>query len=172
MLRTRGKVTGVVVSLAAVGLLAACGDNDSTATSTPTLKTSTTAAAGPTIPSVVQVPPAESAQPSAEPSTSAAERPEPAQPPAASGNTAELSDKDQGLIDELKKRGLNPTPDIAVTTASFVCQGKSSGLPDDQIATYVNAMAGSDPNFDPQKMSVEQAGRIYIDTANQAYCNK
>lgn len=172
MLRTRGKVTGVVVSLAAVGLLAACGDNDSTASSTPTLKTSaTTATAGPTIPSVVQVPPEEGAPPAA-PTSGAMERPEPVEPSVAAGDTSELSAKDQALIEELKRRGLSPTPDIAVTTASFVCQGKASGLPDDQITTYVNAMAGSDPAFDPQKMPVEQAGRIYVDTANQTYCNK
>jgi hypothetical protein len=40
------------------------------------------------------------------------------------------------------------------------------------VKTFVNAMAGTDPSFDPQKMSVEQAGQIYIDVATQSYCNK
>ncbi|WP_024801275.1 DUF732 domain-containing protein [Nocardia sp. BMG51109] len=172
MLRTRGKVTGVVVSMAAaVGLLAACGDNDSTASSTPTLKTSATSAApGPTIPSVVQIPPEESSEPA--PTTEEApERPAPVQPTPENAS-GQLSAKDQALIEQLKQRGLNPTPDIAVTTAGFVCQSKQSGLPADQVTTYVNAMAGSDPAFDPNKMPVEQAGRIYVDVANQGYCNQ
>ncbi|MBB5913652.1 type IV secretory pathway VirB10-like protein [Nocardia transvalensis] len=173
MLRTREKVTGVVVAFAAVGLLAACGDNDSTASSTPTLKTSTAPASpAPTIPSVVQVPPEENGQQPAPTTTSAAERPEPVQPSPAASNPAELSAKDQALIDELKKRGINPTSDVAVTTASFVCQGKAANMPPDQLTTYVNAMAGSDPQFDPQKMPVEQAGQIYIDVATKSYCGQ
>ena len=172
MLRTRGKVTGVVVSIAAVGLLAACGDNDSTASSTPTLKTSATPAQpGPTLPSVVQVPPAESEQTPA-PETEETQQPQPAEPSTVSGDRPQLSAKDQAMVEELEKRGLNPTPDVAVTTANFVCQSKDSGLPADQVNTYVNAMAGSDPAFDPHKMPVEQAGQIYIDVATQTYCNQ
>uniref|UniRef100_UPI0024581168 DUF732 domain-containing protein n=1 Tax=Nocardia wallacei TaxID=480035 RepID=UPI0024581168 len=63
-------------------------------------------------------------------------------------------------------------PDVAVTTASFVCQGKAAGMPNDQLTTYVNAMAGSDPAYDPAKMPVEQAGKIYVDVATQTYCDK
>lgn len=183
MLRTRpvgeryvagGKVAGIVVALAATGLLAACGGNDSTASSTPTLKPSTTTAAA----SSVQSAPGSAQQPAPEPSTEQApaptsvnERPEPAQPSAA--DHPPLSDKDQAYLDELKKRGVTPSsPDIALTAANYVCQSKASGASDQEVKTFVNAMAGTDPGFDPQKMSVEQAGQIYIDVATQTYCNK
>ncbi|ATL64991.1 DUF732 domain-containing protein [Nocardia terpenica] len=177
MLRTRG--VGATLAIASVLLLAACGGNDSTASSKPTLKTSTSATA--------TVPPAQSPSaapggdqqtvpepPSAAPTTSAAaERPEPVQPTATAPDNPPLSAKDQAFLDELRKRGVVPSsPDIALTAANYVCQGKASGASDQEISTYVNAMAGSDPAFDPNKMSVEQAGKIYIDTATQNYCNK
>ncbi|RDI48456.1 DUF732 domain-containing protein [Nocardia mexicana] len=169
MLRTRGAATAAL-AIAAAGLLAACGDNDSTASSTPTLKPSTTSASGPTptLPSVVQIPPEEGGS---APSTSADERPQPVEPTTAAGS-APLTAKDEALVEELKKRGVNATPDVAVTTASFVCQGKAAGMPNDQLTTYVNAMAGSDPAYDPAKMPVEQAGKIYVDVATQSYCDK
>ncbi|WP_227978888.1 DUF732 domain-containing protein [Nocardia spumae] len=178
MLRTRpvgeryiagGKVAGIVVALAASGLLAACGGNDSTASSTPSLKTSTTTAV------------AQSKAPSAEPSaaestpeqapeTSAAERPEPAP---TSADHPPLSEKDQAYLDELKKRGVTPSsPDIALTAANYICQSKANGASDAEVKTFVNAMAGTDPGFDPQKMPVEQAGQIYVDVATETYCNK
>ncbi|MBF6328582.1 DUF732 domain-containing protein [Nocardia transvalensis] len=173
MLRTRGKVAGVVVAIAATGLLAACGNNDSTASSTPTLKTSTTTASPTvTLPSV-QVPP-DSEEPAPEqpaPTTTVApERPQPVEP-TTGANTPPLSGKDQAFLDELRKRGVTPSsPDIALTAANYVCQGKSAGASDQEISTYVNAMAGSDPAFDPNKMPVEQAGKIYIDVATATYC--
>ncbi|NKY47203.1 DUF732 domain-containing protein [Nocardia cerradoensis] len=182
MLRTRpvgeryiagGKVAGIVVALAATGLLAACGGNDSTASSTPTLKPSHTTATVPAAQSAPNSAPA-APEPSPEqaPATSTAnERPEPAQP--TSAESAPLSAKDQAYLDELKKRGVNPSsPDIAITAANYVCQSKASGASDQEVKTFVNAMAGTDPSFDPQKMSVEQAGQIYIDVATQSYCNK
>ncbi|MFF0489250.1 DUF732 domain-containing protein [Nocardia sp. NPDC003482] len=173
MLRTRGKVTGALVAFAAAGLLAACGNNDSTASSTPTLKTSTAAAPTTTLPSVV-IPPSDA--PSSEqapPTSSALERPEPVTPSPGPTETGPVSSKDQAFLDELRKRGVSPaSPDIALTAANYVCQGKAGGASDQEIATYVNAMAGSDPGFDPQKMTVEQAGRIYMDAANATYCNK
>ncbi len=173
MLRTRGKVAGVLVTFAAAGLLAACGNNDSTASSTPTLKTSTSAAAPTqTLPSV-QVPTGDATSPQPAPETSAPERPEPVTPSPGPSDTTPVTGKDQVFLDALRKKGITPSsPDIALTAANYVCQGKASGASDQEIATYVNAMAGSDPAFDPQKMSVEQAGKIYIDVASTTYCNK
>ncbi|MFI5778564.1 DUF732 domain-containing protein [Nocardia sp. NPDC051570] len=173
MLRTRGKVTGVLVAFAATGLLAACGNNDSTASSTPTLKTSTSPAAPtPALPPV-QIPTGDQTSPEPPaPLTSAPERPEPA-PTSGQTDATPVTAKDQVFLDALRKRGITPSsPDIALTAANYVCQGKASGASDQEIATYVNAMAGSDPAFDPQKMSVEQAGKIYIDVASATYCNK
>ncbi|MGW4530241.1 DUF732 domain-containing protein [Nocardia sp. NPDC004340] len=168
---TRGKVFGVVAALAAAGLLAACGSNDSTAKSTPTLSaTKTTAAA-----SGAATPSADQQAPSAAPDGGTTQRPEPipsqflTTPP---GSPA-LTDKEKGFLEELKKAGITPgSSDIAITAANLVCQGKAENAPQDQIITYVTAIAGSDPAFDPAKMSVEQAGKTYYDVATKSYCNK
>lgn len=176
---TRGKVFGVVAALAATGLLAACGSNDSTAKSTPTLTTTKAAAATSTTAAPdatsTDTPAPQGGDTGAPSVTSSQERPAPVPsqflaPP--SGSPA-LSDKDKAFLDDLKKAGLTPgSSDIALTAANLVCQGKSENAPQDQIITYVTAIAGSDPSFDPSKMSVEQAGKIYYDVASKSYCTK
>ncbi|WP_378735778.1 DUF732 domain-containing protein [Nocardia brasiliensis] len=175
MQRTRGKVFGVVVAIAATGLLAACGGNDSTASSTPTL-TRTTAATQPPASSTTSADtgqPAPAPEPEQTPeATVAPERPQPvpaeAAPPA---DTSKLSDKDKKYLDALKQQGVTPsTPDIALSVANYVCQGSASGASDQDLMTFVSAMAGSDPSFDPAKMPVEKAGQIYISAAKQTYC--
>ncbi|WP_227997933.1 DUF732 domain-containing protein [Nocardia australiensis] len=175
MHRTRGKVLGVAVAIAATGLLAACGGNDSTASSTPTLSHTTTATQAPAASSSAnetggQAPAPESTQqtsPEAEP-----ERPQPvptdAGPPADESN---LTDKDKKFLDALKTQGISTSsPDIALSIGSYVCQGVAAGASEQDLTTFVNAMAGSDPSFDPAKMPVEKAGKIYLDTAKQTYC--
>ncbi|BDT93140.1 hypothetical protein IFM12275_31160 [Nocardia sputorum] len=173
MHRTRGKVFGVVVAIAATGLLAACGDNDSTATSTPTTPNRTTTA---TTTSPAASTPADTGQPAPAPeqptTTVAPERPQPvpteAVPPA---DTSKLTDKDKKFLDELAKQGVTPSsPDIALSIGAYVCQGTAAGASDQDLMTFVNAMAGSDPSFDPAKMPVEKAGQIYISTARATYC--
>ncbi|MBL1073361.1 DUF732 domain-containing protein [Nocardia sp. 2] len=173
MQRTRGKVAGVVAVLAATGLLAACGNNDSTATSTPTLAPTTSkAAAGAT----TQPPgssPSEQPQAAAPTTTDAVERPQPvpSQFVTTPSDSPALTDKDKAFIEALKAKGITPaTSDIAITAGNLVCQGKSQGAPEDQIITYVTAIAGSDPSFDESKMTVEQAGKIYYDVATSSYC--
>ncbi len=172
MHRTRGKVFGVVAAIAVTGLLAACGDNDSTATSTPTPARTTTA----TTTSPAASAPADTGQPAPAPeqppTTVAPERPQPvpteAVPPA---DTSKLTDKDKRFLDELAKQGVTPsTPDIALSIGAYVCQGTAAGASDQDLMTFVNAMAGSDPSFDPAKMPVEKAGQIYISTARATYC--
>lgn len=176
MHRTRGKVMGVAVALAATGLLAACGDNDSTASSTPSLTGTTTSAASQAPSSAAPAPdPAapSSAESPAPPAADAPERPEPvptdAVPPA---DTSSLGDKDKKFLDALAAKGVTPsTPDIALSIGAYVCQGSAAGASDQDLMTFVSAMAGSDPSFDPAKMPVEQAGQIYLDTAKQTYCS-
>ncbi|MVU79725.1 DUF732 domain-containing protein [Nocardia sp. ET3-3] len=174
---TRGKVFGVVAAIAAAGLLAACGSNDSTAKSTPTLTTTSAASAAPTTPAAGSPSTTDQAapQPAPDSATSSPERPQPVPSQfltTQSGSPA-LSDKEKGFLDELKKAGITPgSSDIAITAANLVCQGKSENAPQDQIITYVTAIAGSDPSFDPSKMSVEQAGKIYYDVASKSYCDK
>jgi hypothetical protein len=84
--------------------------------------------------------------------------------------TTPITAKGQAFLDAVRQHGLSPTPDVAIPTADFICQSKVQNMPPDQVATYVNAMVGSDPAFDPQKMPVGQAGQIYIDAATQTYC--
>ncbi|MGV9666868.1 DUF732 domain-containing protein [Nocardia niigatensis] len=172
---TRGKVFGVVAAIAATGLLAACGSNDSTAKSTPTLTTTKAAAASTSAaaatPSTDQQAP--QAAPDAGTPTSTPERPQPvpSQFITTPNGSPALSGKEKTFLDELKKAGITPgSSDIAITAANLVCQGKSENAPQDQIITYVTAIAGSDPSFDPSKMSVEQAGKIYYDVASKSYC--
>ncbi|WP_327143113.1 DUF732 domain-containing protein [Nocardia sp. NBC_01327] len=175
MHRTRGKVFGVVVALAAAGLLAACGNNDSTATSTPTLAPTTSkTSAAPTTTAGGDTPTDQaSPQPSSDATTPERPAPVPSQFLTTPSGTPPLTDRDKTFLDELKKQGITPAAsDIALTAGNLVCQGKSQGATDDQILTYVTAIAGSDPSFDQSKMSVEQAGKIYVDVATKSYCNK
>ena len=68
---------------------------------------------------------------------------------------------------------MNPSsPDIPLAVANYVCQAKKSGVSDQEIQTYVNAMAGQDPSYDPHKMPIAQLGQIYTDAANQTICPK
>ncbi|WP_280466506.1 DUF732 domain-containing protein [Nocardia brasiliensis] len=175
MQRTRGKVFGVVVAIAATGLLAACGGNDSTASSTPTLTRTTAATQPPASSTPGDTPPAPAPAPAPAPESQQApapapERPEPIEsaPPA---DTSKLTDKDKKYLDALKQQGVTPsTPDIALSVAGYVCQGIASGASDQDLMTFVTAMAGSDPSFDPAKMPVEKAGQIYVSAAKQTYC--
>ncbi|MEU0501981.1 DUF732 domain-containing protein [Nocardia sp. NPDC005998] len=174
MHRTRGKVIGVVVGIAATGLLAACGNNDSTATSTPTMSHTTTAAsptAAPTSAGATGQPQAsEPAQTTVD--TATPERPQPVPTNVVpTEDSSKLTDKDKKFLDALKAAGVTTaSPDIALSIGAYVCQGVAANASDQDLMTFVSAMAGSDPSFDPAKMPVEKAGRIYIDTAKATYC--
>lgn len=181
MHRIRGKVFGVAVAIAATGLLAACGDDDSTASSTPTLSTTATSSAA--APSSAEGEPASPApespapeqpeqQPEQQTDTAAPERPQPVpNEEIPEADTSGLSDKDKQFLAALEEKGIKPSsPDIALSVATYVCQGIAAGAAESDLTTFVNAMAGSDAAFDPSKMPVEEAGRIYIDTAKQTYC--
>ncbi|MFI6870933.1 DUF732 domain-containing protein [Nocardia sp. NPDC050406] len=174
MQRTRGKVISVVAAVAAAGLLAACGNNDSTATSTPTLSATTQASSSAAPSTTANAPEStEQSQPSESPESGTPERPEPVPTEFVTpqSGAAALTDKDKTYLEELKKRGVTPSsPDIALTAGSLVCQGKAENAPEDQIITYVTAIAGADPSFDQSKMPVEQAGKIYYEVASASYC--
>ncbi|MFC4376649.1 DUF732 domain-containing protein [Nocardia halotolerans] len=169
MHRIPGKVAGSVAALAAVALLSACGDNDSTASQTPTLSSSAIAAA-----STTQAP---AAPPEAEhgehaPSETAApetqEQPQAAPDP---GESAPTSDKDQAFLDELGNNGIHPADKTsAITAATYICSARATGAADGDIATFVAAMAGTDSAFDESKMDVNKAAEIYIAAATATYC--
>ncbi|MFC6011779.1 DUF732 domain-containing protein [Nocardia lasii] len=165
MHRIPGKVAGSVAALAAVALLSACGDNDSTASQTPTLSTSAAAAATTTPPVVIEPP--RDAPSSTEPSPSA-EAPAPIPQTTAPAPTG---GKDKAFLDELAANGINPTDTTsAITAATYICSTNGSGASEADIATFVGAMAGTDPAFDESKMDVDKAAQIYIAAANKTYC--
>jgi len=171
MHRNRGKVIGVVVGIAATGLLAACGNNDSTVTSTPTLSHTTTAAATTSASTSAGATGQPSPAPETPADTATPERPQPVPTNASPGDTSKLTDKDKKFLDALKAAGITPSsPDIALSIGTYVCQGVAANASDQDLMTFATAMAGSDPSFDPAKMPVEQAGKIYIDTAKATYC--
>lgn len=171
MHRTRGKVIGVVVGIAATGLLAACGNNDSTVTSTPTLSHTTTAAATTSAPTSAGATGQPSPAPETPADTATPERPQPVPTNPSPADTSKLTDKDKKFLDALKAAGITPSsPDIALSIGTYVCQGVAANASDQDLMTFATAMAGSDPSFDPAKMPVEQAGKIYIDTAKATYC--
>lgn len=166
MHRIPGKVAGTVAAVAAAALLAACGGNDSTASQTPTL-TSSPAASAPS--------PTVTLEGDATPPPEAPEAGEPAPPPPAPEvqptPDAPVTGKDQAFLDELSSKGINPAdPSIALTTASYICQTQGSGADQADIATFVAAMAGTDPAFDESQMDVNQAAEIYIAAATATYC--
>ncbi|MGW6424220.1 DUF732 domain-containing protein [Nocardia sp. NPDC055053] len=172
MHRIPGKVAGSVAALAAVALLSACGGNDSTASQTPTLSTTASAAAS----SATQAP-AEGGHgdhtPSATaaPETSAAPEQPQAAPETTSAAAAPAAGKDKAFLDELAKNGITPAdPASALTAASYICSTKATGASEADMATFVAAMAGTDPAFDPAKMDVNKAAQIYIAAATATYC--
>ncbi|MFD3747107.1 DUF732 domain-containing protein [Nocardia sp. NPDC058633] len=167
MHRIPGTVAGSVAALAAVALLSACGGNDSTASQTPTLSSSA-AAKSSTTPPVVIEPPAEA------PSSTAAETNAPAEEPTPLPQTsaaAPATGNDKAFLDELAKNGITPGDQTtALTTATYICSTKGTGASDADVATFVAAMAGTDPAFDATEMDVNQAAQIYIAAANSTYC--
>ncbi|MFD4353017.1 DUF732 domain-containing protein [Nocardia sp. NPDC058519] len=167
MHRIPGKVAGSVAALAAVALLSACGGNDSTASQTPTLSSSA-AAKSTTTPPVVIEPPAEAPSSTAPEPSPSAEEPTPLPQTSAA---APATGKDKAFLDELAKNGITPGDQTtALTTATYICSTKGTGASDADIATFVAAMAGTDPAFDASKMDVNKAAQIYIAAANSTYC--
>ncbi|MFC9662512.1 DUF732 domain-containing protein [Nocardia sp. NPDC127606] len=167
MHRIPGTVAGSVAALAAVALLSACGGNDSTASQTPTLSTSA-AAKSTTPPPVVIEPPAEAPSSTAPETSASAEEPTPLPQTSAA---APATGKDKAFLDELAKNGITPGDQTtALTTATYICSTKGTGASDADVATFVAAMAGTDPSFDASKMDVNKAAQIYIAAANSTYC--
>ncbi|MFC4124093.1 DUF732 domain-containing protein [Nocardia rhizosphaerae] len=165
MHRIPGTIAGSVAAIAAVALLSACGDNDSTASQTPTLSTTASAAATSSAePSTTVITPPSEADP-----TTTAELPAPA--PEVTEPAAPTSAADDAFLAELSRNGINPAdPSIALTTAQYICSAKTTGATDADIATFVGAMAGTDPAFGEANMDVTKAAQIYIAAANSTYC--
>ncbi|WP_305093408.1 DUF732 domain-containing protein [Prescottella sp. R16] len=172
-------VTVGALSLVAGGLLVACGNDDSSATGSPT---TTTAVA----PSPSKAPEkSDSQQQSVAPAPAATpeKESEPAEQPQAvpsdfPGPTSlPISSRGQGFLDALKKEGVTPAGDgaIAISTADYICAAKQAGSAEDEITTFVTAAVGSEASASGQEMSQDQAtsdAKVYIRVAQASYCNK
>lgn len=165
MYRNRGKALWAVAAFAAVGLVAGCGGNTTPASSKPASSakpTTTTPTTSVSATTTIITPPA-AADPTTPGTVSSNETGSDAGP--------QLSDKDRKYLDALDKQGVHPSsPDIATSIAQYVCQSAGAGASDQDLHTYVDAMAGSDPAFSAEKMPVQQVGQIYITTAKANYC--
>lgn len=166
-----------VLSLAAGGLLVACGGDDSSATGNPTTTTLSSPSPSPA-PSKSASPQASAAPaPSAESSSGAAEQPR-AVPSNFPGPTeVPISPRAQGFLDALKKEGITPAADgaVSVATADYICAAQQQGSSNEEITTIVTAAVGSEASAAGKDLSVEQAGKnaqIYIRVAQTTYCNK
>ncbi|MGU3437326.1 DUF732 domain-containing protein [Actinomycetes bacterium M1A6_2h] len=172
--------TGAFVLLAGASL-AACGSDDSSASSTPSFTSSATSAAVTTAPS--STPQTSSTSSTSVAPTSpgaAATAPEQAEPvPSGFPGPTEAANVDargQAFLGELKAKGVTVAGngEIAISTANYICAAKQQGVPNDQISTFVTANVGSEAAASGTEITAEQAGataQTYIDAASAKYCS-
>ncbi|OZF49134.1 DUF732 domain-containing protein [Rhodococcus sp. 14-2470-1a] len=167
-----------VLSVAAGGLLVACGSDDSTATGSPSTSSSTTTAAETTSAEATSSQETSSAAPTTSPGDAATAPPEQPQPVPEGfpGPTeAPVDARGQAFLDELEKQGVTVAGngEIAISTASYICSAQSQGVPADEIATFVTANVGVEASAAGTQVSAEQAGetaQVYIASAQNTIC--
>lgn len=169
MHRIPRRCAALVLALAAAGTLAGCGSDDSTASSKPTLTPSVDASGGG--PNGQVGPTTAKAQTNPGPAATAPpEAPQAA--PGGSSNAPQPGPKEQAFIDALKQGGVGVSGngDTAITIANYICAGVKQGQNDDQLASFVNAMAGVEGGLTGSKLTPEAAGKIYVSVAKSTYC--
>lgn len=167
-----------VLSVAAGGLLVACGSDDSTATGTPSTSSTTSAAASTSAEETTSESTTTSA-PTTSPGDAATAPPEQPQPVPEGfpGPTeAPVDDRGQAFLDELEKGGVTVAGngEIAISTATYICSAQSQGVPADEISTFVTANVGVEASATGSQITAEQAGetaQLYITAAQNTYCN-
>ncbi|MGW0045087.1 DUF732 domain-containing protein [Rhodococcus sp. NPDC003348] len=157
------------------GVLAGCGSDDSTASSTPTLTTAA-GSGSPTVPPLatgIEVPAYTTPSVAA---TAPPETPE-AVPSGFPGPTEApaLDDRGRAYLEALKKGGVTPADngDIAISTANYICAAKASNVADEEILAYVTGMAGVEAGLSgatPSEEDAAKAARVYMDAAQSTYC--
>ncbi|AOW93789.1 DUF732 domain-containing protein [Rhodococcus sp. WMMA185] len=177
------KVAIGAMALAAAGLLAACGSDDVTATSTPSASTTTSAAesadegaaadapdapdAGESTPAPVTSPGEAATAPPSEPEALPEDFPGPDQVP--------VSGDGQRFLDALRDAGIEPSGDgsTAISTADFICQAEAEGQSGSVTMVFVTAMVGTEASAAGRQLTDEQAAadaQTYVDVANATYC--
>ena len=146
------------------GLVAGCGDDDATATSTPSASTSASSepsASGTVAPSATTNPGPAATAPPETPAPVPSDFPGGTQAPA-------TNEKDAAFIAELGDNGVTPTPEIATAIGGYICRALQEGSTPDEMNTFVVAMVGGDQ--ESTQLSPEDAARVYIDAAKKTYC--
>ena len=157
-----------------VGVLAGCGSDDSTASSTPTLTTAA-GSGSPTVPPLatgIEVPafttPAAAATAPETQQAVPSGFPGPTEAPA-------LDDRGRAFLEALKKGGVTPADggDIAISTANYICSAQASNVGSEEILAYVTGMAGVEAGLtgaSPTPEDAAKAAQVYIDAATSTYC--
>lgn len=152
----------------AAGLLTACGNSGSSASSTVLPQS---AIAGGQLPGgnsadsgLVQTPPDVAPLP-----PGAGGQALPAGPP-----PTPLGPKETGYLNSLRQAGISPGDNQAeISVARMICWSIGHNQPSDQLRVFVNAVAGSDAKEAGKPVNdsdVGQLGQVYIDTAKAKYC--
>lgn len=183
--RTRSRSTRVLGAVAAAltsaALLAACGSDDSTATSTPSATTSAApseSAAEPTTsaatsaeatPSGDTATPRETTSGAAETSPGeAATAPPPEAQPAPDA-------RDEAFLAALREEGVDPGNEAgAIGIANYICGAEAQGGAPEEIKTFVTALVGSESVASGTEITEEQASATadtYITVARDTYCS-
>ncbi len=166
-----------VLTVAAGGMLMACGSDDSTATGVPTSTTTSaesTSAEATTSESEATSTSASATSPG-EAATAPPEQPQPV-PEGFPGTTENpIDERGQAFLAELEENGITPAGngEIAVSTATYICSAQSQGVPADEIATFVTANVGVEASASGTQMTAEQAGedaQVYIAAAQNTFC--
>ncbi|MFE3289577.1 DUF732 domain-containing protein [Rhodococcus sp. NPDC059234] len=165
------------LSAAAVGVLAGCGSDDSTASGNPTLTTAqgTGSPTAQPLATGIEVPPYTSpvvaaTAPPETPQAVPSGFPGPTEAPA-------LDARGKAFLDALRKGGVAPagSGDVAISTANYICSAKANNVDDGEITAYVTGMAGAEATLAGVTQSADQAAqaaKVYIDAAQSTYCNK
>ncbi|MFC4606112.1 DUF732 domain-containing protein [Rhodococcus kronopolitis] len=171
---SRALAVGVMLA-ASVGVLAGCGSDDSTASSTPTLTTAQSpgSATVPPLNTDIEVPPY---TPPAVAATAPPETPETV-PSGFPGPTKapEIDSRGRAYLDALKAGGVTPAEggDIAISTANYICAATADNVPSEEISAFVTGMAGVEAGMSGATVTPEDAARaaqVYIDAARESYC--
>lgn len=175
----RAATGAAVVALA--GGLAACGGNDSTVSSTPSVSATTSAPGSPGSTTADETPegtagntrtPMSSAHPSDVPKTAPPETPQ-ALPSDYPGPTqTELTDRDHRFVDALTSQDIAFADDAsaAVSAADYVCAADDGGVSDDQVHATVLASIALDAQNRDADIDAEADTTAFIDTARKKFC--
>ncbi|QDQ96372.1 DUF732 domain-containing protein [Tomitella fengzijianii] len=168
-----GAVVAAAAVIALAGGLSACGDNESTVSSTPSAATSAPAPTGaaPTGGADASAKPVDP-RPTAVPKTAPPETPE-ALPSDYPGPTdTALTQRDQVFLDALRsqKIGFADASDSAVSTGNYVCAAQGSDTPADQIHATVLASIALDAQARGVQVDAEKDTSAFIATAQGKLC--